>query len=1124
MQWSRGAVGLWLFLFLSGAAAAEAPCQSAAARLVSVQGVVEVQRSGGVTWAPAALGESLCRADVLRTAAASRAAVLLSDHTVIRLDQNSALTLTDETAAGSLLELLRGAIHLMSRVPRSLDVRTPFLNAAVKGTEFGVRVGAGAADVDVYEGVVLAQNARGTATLKQGEGVTGTGSEAPRLRAALSLRHGTQWAVHYPPLVEWRVDQFIGSREATLLGESLNAYRSGDITGALRQIEGANLVDPAALRYRASLRLTLGDRARAADDIAAAARLAPDSGDTLALRALVALAAGDVREARDFSAQALRDNTSIGARVVASYVEQAQGEHEAAATHIAAALQRDPDNPILHARAAELALIEGEPARALSHAERAVATGPHLARTHIMFGFAALANFKRGDALAAFERALERDSADPLARLGLGLARINRGELAAGRQELEIAAQLDPTSALLRSYLGKAYYDERRERHAGEQYGLARALDAADPTAWFYAAVLAHSENRPSAALRDFERAMAANDNRAVYRSRLLLDADRAARGASLARIYQELGFDQAAFVEATKSLDADPTNSSAHRFLSDSYAGLPRNDFARASELLQAQMLQPININPVQPQQSEVGFNLFGAAGPAATGYSEFNPLFQRDQWRLDLGAVAGSNDARGAETVLSGIENNLAYSVGHFYYKTDGFRENADFRHELSNAFVQWVASPVLNFQIEAQTRESENGDTRMRFDLNRYSPDARRRVDSDRARLGVGVAPAAGHQILFSGIAAERQDISTETQSGVRIDQSSDNDSWMGEAQYLWRADKVSAIGGGGYYDGKLSSTSALDFTGLFGMPCPPFVPSCESSADTDTRHRNAYLYGYWRALPSLFLTLGASHDRFEELPVERRETNPKVGLQWQGENGTTVRLAGFDTVKRSLPAGQTLEPTQVAGFNQVFDDINGTRARRFGAAVDQKWGERWLAGLEGSRRELDVPRIDTATLTAVDEPRDEWAHRAYLYWHHDRIALSGEYFYDRFERGIPGFVDAFPIELRTHQWPLGVKYFHPSGWFAGWRTRHVRQSVAFAVSTAGDTASDRESFWLSDAQLGYRFGARRGVVSLDVRNVFDREFRYHEIEFLGTEPSDPLLLPDRTVYLRGTFSFQ
>jgi hypothetical protein len=44
-------------------------------------------------------------------------------------------------------------------------------------------------------------------------------------------------------------------------------------------------------------------------------------------------------------------------------------------------------------------------------------------------------------------------------------------------------------------------------------------------------------------ALQDLQKAIELNDNRAVYRSRLQLDADLAARSASLARVYTDLGF-----------------------------------------------------------------------------------------------------------------------------------------------------------------------------------------------------------------------------------------------------------------------------------------------------------------------------------------------------------------------------------------------------------------------------------------------------------------------------------------------------------------------------------------------------------------------------------------------------
>jgi hypothetical protein len=42
------------------------------------------------------------------------------------------------------------------------------------------------------------------------------------------------------------------------------------------------------------------------------------------------------------------------------------------------------------------------------------------------------------------------------------------------------------------------------------------------------------------------------------------------------------------------------------------------------------------------------------------------------------------------------------------------------------------------------------------------------------------------------------------------------------------------------------------------------------------------------------------------------------------------GTTLRAAAFRVLKRTLITDQTLEPTQVAGFNQFFDDANLTEA--------------------------------------------------------------------------------------------------------------------------------------------------------------------------------------------------
>ena len=65
-----------------------------------------------------------------------------------------------------------------------------------------------------------------------------------------------------------------------------------------------------------------------------------------------------------------------------------------------------------------------------------------------------------------------------------------------------------------------------------------------------------------------------------------------------------------------------------------------------------------------------------------------------------------------------------------------------------------------------------------------------------------------------------------------------------------------------------------------------------------------------------------------------------------MTWNVLPKTTLRAAAFRTFKRTLLTDQTLEPTQVAGFNQFYDDQESTDAWVYGAAVDQKFRPRYL----------------------------------------------------------------------------------------------------------------------------------------------------------------------------------
>jgi ferric-dicitrate binding protein FerR (iron transport regulator) len=76
----------------------------------------------------------------VRVGPLGRAALALADDSVLRLDQRTTLRLQSVSEAEpSLLELLLGAVHFFARRPRTLEVETPYVNAAVRGTEFLVR-------------------------------------------------------------------------------------------------------------------------------------------------------------------------------------------------------------------------------------------------------------------------------------------------------------------------------------------------------------------------------------------------------------------------------------------------------------------------------------------------------------------------------------------------------------------------------------------------------------------------------------------------------------------------------------------------------------------------------------------------------------------------------------------------------------------------------------------------------------------------------------------------------------------------------------------------------------------------------------------------------------------------
>ncbi|HWC01385.1 MAG TPA: tetratricopeptide repeat protein [Methylomirabilota bacterium] len=1093
-------------LAVPAAPAAAAECQDWVARTVSTQGRVETRRAGEPQWLPVRLGTAHCLGDAVRLGPLSRAALVLREGGVLRLDQNTTITFTPPAErAGTWVDLLTGAVHFFSRTPRGLRVTTPFVNGSVEGTEFLVEVDLIEARISVWEGRVLAENAQGSLALAPGQSAAARAGQPPTLRPiVVRPADAVAWALHYPPVLDLRPSDFPdrpGESWPALVRRSIEAAGRGDLASALAAVAGIpdTVPDARVFVHRAGLFLAVGRVDEALSDVDRALRLGPQSGDALALRSVVAVARNDPPAARALAEQAIQsDPGSAAAHLALSYARQAAFDLSGALASLQQAVQLQPGNALARARLAELWLSLGNLDRAREAAAEGARLDPGNARAQTVLGFTALTQIRRREAAEAFERAIELDPAAPLPRLGLGLTRIRGGDLEGGRQELEIAVSLDPGDSLLRSYLGKAYYEERQPVLASDQFKLAQDLDANDPTPWLYDAIRLQSVNRPVEALRSLERSIELNDNRAVYRSRLQLDEDRAARSASLARIYDDLGFQQRALVEGWLSVNADPASDSAHRFLADTYAVLPRHDTARVSELLQSQLLQPINVLPVQPQLGLNNSFILARAGPADPGFGEWNSLFTRNGIHVLASGLVGGNDTYGDQVVVSGIWDRLSVSVGQLHYETDGFRPNNDLEENVYQIFAQLQLSARTSVQVEYRRRENEQGDLPLRFDPNDFEPTLRQTFDSDSARIGLRQALTPSSLLVGSLIYEDDRTTLDIFGSHSRVDQSG----YHPELQYLYRSPRFSLVGGAGYFTADGTDSALGDF---------------------ETRHGNVYAYPQVHLPWNVDLTLGASVDVLSSSLRDTTQFNPKLGVIWNPVPETTFRAAAFRTLEKPLFSGRSIEPTQVAGFNQLFDDAGlGADSWRYGVAWDQRLPRSVYVGVEASRRDSTVPfdtfDLDTGIAGKAEADWREYLVRTYAYWAVTRqIALSVEYLYERLDREPENSGVARVVESDTHRVPLSLAFFHPLGFQARVTGTYVNQSGQFGDAFSG-VESGSDQFWVLDASIGYRLPKRFGLITLEGRNLLDHRFHYN-----GPDFGSPPFYPERLILLRVTLAF-
>lgn len=1104
-------------------AVADATNAPVGSRLVEFAGTVEVTAAGTNDWRPAGTNQWLQVGDRLRTGPDSRATLQLSDRSTIRINQSTIIEIRPPVPpARHRFNLQHGMLYFLDREqPADIEFETPLTSGAIRGTEFLLDVaGTNAATrLVLIDGAVALQTATEVLQLTNGQQAWIQPRQPAQISAMLPADHLIQWSYYYPAVLN-PTDLAFSAAETNALADSLAAYAAGDVLRALAVAPDELAQKSAATRvYYAALKLAVGQVAEARE------LFEPVGAAADPLRELVAAV-------KFQSSPVLRTPTNSSDWLARSYLLQSQSKLPAALSAAQEAARRAPDSGFAWVRVAELELGAGHRPAAQEALARARKLAPCNAQALALEGYLALADYQPRQARDWFAQALAQDSSLPNAWIGRGLARAQQGDAAGAREDLQIAATLEPGRGLFRSYLAKAWSQFGQDALAEKDLALAKHLDPGDPTAWLYSALHEHQTHQVNAAVRDLERSAELNDNRSIFRSRLQLDQDLAMRSADLAAIYDAAGLTEVGESAAGRAVEESYSDFSGHLFRADSLQAREdpsqydlRLETARESERLLANLLAPPgggNLSQLLSQQDHLQY-----FGSPPIGGSTFTGYGSRGDWEE-------------AATVF-GQTGRLSYALDGYYLSQNGQRANNDLEEYQVSLQTKVQVTAADSAYLQAGYAHRESGDVARYYDP-QLAIGGLRVTEKQAPNLLIGWnhewSPGS-HTLLLLSRLTDRLSLTNPQPSVLLVgqdftgplvraepftlQQDFDFTLYSAEVQQIWETPRQALIVGGRYQHGTVDTQASLTHS-IGTMPEQSMAPSLERV--------NGYGYYQWRPVSTLRLIAGLSYDRVTyprnvDLPPvqsgeeQRSLLGPKVGVTWQPwENGWlhaawTRSLGGlfFDNSIR-------LEPAQVAGFNSAFRSlvpesvaglVPGTEFETWSVGFDQKlaggtyfgaaaeWltsdGSRDLGAFTNAVPGILTPDGPASTPQTIDfRERAVSAYLAQLLGDDWSTGLRYRLSEDRLRTQLPdlagvrGVSDLQQDERAVLQHAqFFLRYNHPCGFFAEWSTDWFHQNNhGYSPALAGD------DFWQQNLQGGYVFAHRRAELRLGVLNLADQDY--------------------------------
>ena len=854
-------------------------------------------------------------------------------------------------------------------------------------------------------------------------------------------------------------------------------------------------------------------------------------------------------------------------------MQQSFFDLDAATRSARESLARDPNFVAAQVQLAKLLFGAGRAGAAQELAQTTVELAPDDADVQSLLGFIQLAQAKSQEAVLSFQRSirLESNAAEP--RLGLGISFMRQGLYDEAITEILSAAALEPRLAHYQSYLGKAFYEKRDFEQAFTALASAMELDPRDPTPHLYSGIFENDLNRPGQAVRSLQTSIQLNDNRAVYRSRFVLDQDQSTRNVQLATSFNRLGLTNWANVEGVRSNLTDPTNNSAHLLLAGTFLNLPGRTGAAGSELLYTRLLMPVNAN---------SFNSF----------NDYTTLYESPSVNFTAGGSYASFAGSSETIIASGGGKRWAFGINVTHDREQGFREiNGDTKSYTGFGLFKYALGPKTDFLLSYSKVQLNSGD-RGGAEITHSSslttpfpedpffidepyrfpeidgvlpflstsdgrdPNLRVRTDLERFEAGFHHRFRPGNDVIVLFSARE-----SETVTDTVVRRNNQESVPVGEtlnflrsvlrvpnmslqAAHLLKLDRYRLKYGVDISEGRFrarENTILFDNCGNgFFFDCEPsFFPQEFSLRRKEVNAGTAFVQGDveigkfvingglnydWASDDNVFVgpdsRLDLSGNRGVDTSI--RQWNPQGGVLFRANSSLFVRFAAARSLQ-PLTSGisggafvrERLVPAHLNGFILNVNETELTRSELYEGAVDYRWRGNTFFQIDGFFREKTTPVSSTRTL-------DFGASRFVLT---TPDLFQGDMFGGR----------ATVSHLLTEQLSLTGQYLLTDDDLSGLSRRdHDLSAKLFWVTPSGLSVRLTETYfrqdgrlggtathskvYLTDAEIRYELPRKVGLLLFRAENIFHRHYRYIV---------DPLALfrrtPARRLEVRLQFSF-